>query len=93
MALVLVFALFAASFSAPVKAAESFHNLIQRQFESYDPDYQIHRKHYGERLEELSKAIADAQANGRNLHCSQQMFLEANLDYSRCAVKGSVSVD
>jgi len=77
LALVLVFALFAASFSAPVKAAENFHNLIQRQFESYDPDYQIHRKHYGERLEELSKAIADAQANGRNLHCSQQMFLEA----------------
>jgi hypothetical protein len=77
LAHVLVFALFAASLSAPVKAEEGFHNLIQRQFEIYDPDYQTHREHYGERLEELSQAIADAQAKGRNLHCSQQMFLEA----------------
>jgi hypothetical protein len=77
LAHVLVFALFAASLSTPAKAEEDFHNLIQRQFEIYDPDYQTHRKHYGERLEELSKAIADAQASGQNLHCSQQMFLEA----------------
>ena len=65
------------SFSAPTQAKENFHNLIQREFEKYDPDYHVHREHYGKRLEEMSAAIADAQAEGRNLHCSQQMFLEA----------------
>jgi len=77
LAHVLVFALFAASLSAPAKAEEDFHDLIRRQFEIYDPDYQMHRKQYGERLEAMSKAIAAAQANGRTLHCSQQIFLEA----------------
>ena len=69
--------LFAASFSSPTQAKESFKDLIQREFEKYDPDYQVHREHYGKRLEEMSAAIADAQAKGRNLHCAQQIFLEA----------------
>ena len=71
------FVLFAISFSAHAQAKESFKDLIQREFEKYDPDYQVHREHYGKRLEEMSAAIADAQAKGRNLHCSQQIFLEA----------------
>jgi phosphoribosylformylglycinamidine (FGAM) synthase PurS component len=70
-------ALSAISFSAHTQAKENFHNLIQREFEKYDPDYQVHREHYGKRLEEMSAAIANAQAEGRNLHCSQQIFLEA----------------
>ena len=77
LACTLGFALSAVSFSTPTQANENFHDLIQREFEKYDPDYQVRREHYGKRLEAMSAAIADAQAKGLNLHCSQQMFLEA----------------
>jgi hypothetical protein len=70
-------AVLAISICAPAGAQENFHDIIRRQFEIYDPDYQMHRQRYGERLKAMSKAIAEAQANGRTLHCSQQMFLEA----------------
>ena len=73
----LVLAVFAISIGAPAGAEENFHDIIRCQFEIYDPDYQMHREDYGERLKALSKAIAEAQASGRTLHCSQQMFLEA----------------
>ncbi len=76
-ALVLVAVVFSALTSAPAAATKDFHDLIRRQFEIYDPDYQVHRQRYGERLTALAKALAEAQANGRTLHCSQQMFLEA----------------
>ena len=76
-ALVLVAVVFSALTSAPAAAPKDFHDLIRRQFEIYDPDYQVHRQRYGERLTALAKALAEAQANGRILHCSQQMFLEA----------------
>ncbi|MDX1421821.1 MAG: hypothetical protein R3322_01705 [Kiloniellales bacterium] len=58
-------------------AKENFHELIQGEFEKYDQEYLVHREQYGKRLEEMAAAIADAESNGRNLHCSQQMFLEA----------------
>jgi len=77
LASALFIAMGTASFGAFADAKESFHDLIQREFEKYDPDYQVHREQYGKRLEEMSAAIADAQAYGRTLHCSQQMFLEA----------------
>ena len=80
-AVVLVAVVFSALTSAPAAATEDFHDLIRRQFEIYDPDYQVHRQQYGERLTALAKALAEAQANGRNLHCSQQMFLEAKWLY------------
>jgi len=76
-AVVLGLAVFAISICAPAGAEEDFHDIIRRQFEIFDPDYQVHREDYGERLKALSKAIAEAQASGRTLHCSQQMFLEA----------------
>ena len=56
----LVFAVFAISIGAPAGAEEDFHDIIRRQFEIYDPDYQMHREDYGERLKALSKAIAEA---------------------------------
>ncbi|MDX1434163.1 MAG: hypothetical protein R3286_17100 [Gammaproteobacteria bacterium] len=54
-----------------------FEGLILGQFEIYDPEYRVHHEHYGKRLAELAAALANAQARGLNLHCSQQMFLEA----------------
>ncbi len=74
---IVVFAVFTLSVCAPAGASEDFKDLIRRQFEIYDPDYQVHREHYGERLKAMSQAIAEAEANGRDLHCSQQMYLEA----------------
>jgi hypothetical protein len=78
---ILVFVVFPLLICVPAGANEDFHDLIRRQFEIYDPDYQVHRKHYGERLKAMSQAIAEAQANGRTLHCSQQMYLEAKWLY------------
>ena len=76
-ALIVIAAVFSLLGTAPAGATEDFHDLIRREFEKYDPDYQIHRKQYGERLNAMAKALAEAQAQGRNLHCSQQMFIEA----------------
>lgn len=63
--------------TASAAATDDFHGLIKRQFEIYDPDYQAHREHFGERLTALARTLAEAQAKGRSLHCTQQMFLEA----------------
>jgi hypothetical protein len=65
------------SVCAPARANENPDDLIRRQFQIYDPEYQTHREYYEERLKAMSQAIAQAEANGRNLHCSQQMYLEA----------------
>jgi hypothetical protein len=73
------------SLCASAGATEDFNDLIQRQFEIYDPDYQRHHEHYGERLETISRTIAAAAANGRTLECSQQMFLEAKWLYGYTA--------
>ena len=74
---VVVSSIFAISISAPARSNEDFDDLIMRQFEIYDPDYQIHHEQFGERLKAMSEAIAEAEADGRNLYCSQQMYLEA----------------
>lgn len=74
---ILVFAVFSASVSVPAGAHEDFDDLILRQFEIYDPNYKAHYDRYGERLKATSHAIGEAEADGRNLHCSQQMYLEA----------------
>lgn len=64
--------------AAPSGAATGdFHELIWRQFEIYDPDYSVNHERYGVRLNELAKMLAQAQSDGRDLHCSQQMYLEA----------------
>ncbi|MBY8974544.1 hypothetical protein KHP62_01915 [Rhodobacteraceae bacterium NNCM2] len=51
--------------------------LIHEQFLRFDPDYDAPLKYYGERLEEMAASIASAEANGRNVPCSQQLYLEA----------------
>jgi hypothetical protein len=71
----------AAAFSifplAVAGATEDFHDLIRRQFEIYDPDYRAHHEHYGNRVTALARSLAQSQKAGRDLVCSQQMFLEA----------------
>jgi hypothetical protein len=73
----LALAVLSMAVAAPAGALEDFDSLILSQFEIYDPDYRIHYERYGERLEAMSQAIAAAEADGRSLHCSQQMYLEA----------------
>jgi len=67
----------ALTLSGPAGAEEDFDALILSQFEIYDPDYRTHYDRHGERLNEVSEAIAAAEASGRSPHCSQQMYLEA----------------
>jgi hypothetical protein len=59
------------------RADEQIRDLILRQFREYDPDYDRHREYFGQRLEEMSEALARAQSDGHNLYCSEQMYLEA----------------
>ncbi len=51
--------------------------LIERDFIAYDPDYLEHRRVYGERLHELASRLAEIQATGNPMECSNQIFLEA----------------
>ncbi|HEX7073427.1 MAG TPA: hypothetical protein VF226_05245 [Hyphomicrobiaceae bacterium] len=78
---VLFSAVLSFSICASAQASEDVQELIRHQFEIYDPAYGAHREQYGERLKAMSEAIAEAQANGRNLHCTQQMYLEAKWLY------------
>jgi hypothetical protein len=63
--------------AALADTATDFHDLIEQQFERYDPEYRAHRMLYGERLNALNETLARAEAQGRDLYCSRQMFLEA----------------
>ena len=56
----LLVALVAIWVCASAEAAESYEDLIYRQFEIYDPEYQRHREQYGERLHAMAEAIAAA---------------------------------
>ena len=85
LAWMLLFASVALSVYAPAEATERSEDLIYRQFEIYDPEYQKHREHYGERLHAMAEAIAAAEAKGQNLYCSQQMYLEAKWIYEYTA--------
>jgi hypothetical protein len=69
----------------PAEATETYEDLIYRQFEIYDPEYQTHREYYGERLHTMAEEIAAAEAKGRNLSCSHQMYLEAKWIYEYTA--------
>lgn len=67
----------AGSLAAAATTSTNFPGLIRQQFERYDADYAIHRERFGERLVTLHEALSRAQEEGRDLQCSQQMFLEA----------------
>lgn len=51
--------------------------LIDEQFVRYDPDYRQHRQQYGAQLAALGNRLAQIEAQGRELHCSRQIYLEA----------------
>ena len=74
---ILVFAASLISVFSPALAYEDFEDLIRRQFEIYDPQYEIHRDRFSEHLKAISQAIAESEAHGRHLYCSEQMYLEA----------------
>jgi hypothetical protein len=74
---ILVLAVHLLSVCARAEADDDPQDLIRRQFEIYDPDYQKHFEYYGNRLEAMSRSIAQAEASGQSLHCTQQLFLEA----------------
>ena len=58
-------------------SGEHYKEMIRGEFAKYDPDYITKHKFYSERLEELAKRMADAQARGKTLPCTQQLYLEA----------------
>lgn len=58
-------------------ADEKVRDLITEQFIEYDPDYLANYHKYGAILERLSGQLAELEAQGHQLHCSKQIFLEA----------------
>src|SRR5262245_14322130 len=73
------------SVCAPARPTETPQDLLLLQFEIDDPDYLQHFEYYGKRLEAMSQVIAQAEARGRNLYCTQQMYLEAKWLYNYTA--------
>jgi hypothetical protein len=63
--------------SYTIFANEQVVEIIQAQFVRYDPDYHTHYENYGVRLDASANKLARLEAQGRNLHCSKQIFLEA----------------
>jgi len=55
--------------------------LIERDFIAYDPDYLEHRRVYGARLHGLASRLAETQATGNPMECSNQIFLEGKWLY------------
>ncbi|MFB3111063.1 MAG: hypothetical protein ACE10G_03425, partial [Gemmatimonadales bacterium] len=55
--------------------------LIERDFIAYDPNYLEQRRVFGERLHELASRLAEIQATGNPMECSNQIFLEAKWLY------------
>ena len=62
---------------SPAKASDDIRALIEQQFIRYDPNYVENRARLGNRLEALSSRLAELEAEGHELHCSKQIFLEA----------------
>lgn len=50
---------------------------VVASFIQFDPDYLRLRQVYGDRIEAAAASIAEAERAGKQLHCSQQMLLEA----------------
>ncbi len=65
-------------FGVPIAGAEQrYKELIQQEFLKFDPQYLEKRKLYETDLTQLAGEIARAEAAGRDMHCSQQIYLEA----------------
>src|ERR687898_1945671 len=55
--------------------------VIIRGFIRFDPHYVAHRQRFGERLDLLAGRLAALQADGNEMECSNQIYLEAKWFY------------
>jgi hypothetical protein len=51
--------------------------VILKDFIRFDPQYVAHRQRFGDRLDRLAKRLAALQADGNEMACSNQIYLEA----------------
>jgi hypothetical protein len=65
------------TFTVDASSQEDIRSLIEKEFHKYDPNYDANRQTHGARLATLGARLAAAETQGQNLHCSQQIFLEA----------------
>jgi len=61
----------------PAEAASSIEKMIMEQFLRFDPEYRAHHEAYDQRLVEVAAKMSVAEAEGRNIPCTQQLYLEA----------------
>jgi hypothetical protein len=52
-----------------------------KDFIRFDPNYVAHRERFEGRLDSLAKRLAALQANGNEMECSNQIYLEAKWFY------------
>src|SRR5918995_6044269 len=55
--------------------------VILKDFIRFDPQYVAHRQRFGDRLDRLAKRLAALQADGNEMECSNQIYLEAKWLY------------
>jgi hypothetical protein len=55
--------------------------VILKDFIRFDPQYVAHRQRFGDRLDRLAKRLAALQADGNEMACSNQIYLEAKWFY------------
>src|SRR4051812_4443668 len=55
--------------------------IILKDFMRFDPQYAAHRQRSGDRLDRLAKRLAVLQADGNEMECSNEIYLEAKWFY------------
>jgi hypothetical protein len=58
-------------------SGELAQSLIDEDFRRFDPDYAEHRATLGDRLTALRRTLIALQANGNDMECANQIYLEA----------------
>ncbi|MBV8652199.1 MAG: hypothetical protein JO255_12080, partial [Alphaproteobacteria bacterium] len=73
--------LHAAEFVVPGQAAllsgDDIKTMISADFARFDPHYLDERGRFGSRLDDLGRRLADLQAAGHEMECSNEIYLEA----------------
>src|SRR4051812_23838231 len=55
--------------------------IVLKDFIRFDPQYVAHRQRSVDRLDHLAKRLAALQADGNEMECSNQIYLEAKWFY------------
>src|SRR5262249_41313496 len=55
--------------------------LVEQDFARFDPHYSEHRQEMGHRLDGLGRQLAEIQATGNEMECSNEIYLEAKWLY------------